>query len=183
MEFADGPLYTSRLFRLTEGGNRFNLTNFGYLIAGTDFFGFGSGYFGSIFSSLLILPRLLLCNSNSILAWCCPAYHRRPAFVLAASQQPHEVPSSTQEITEEDTPNRCGCGLICVGPRARKSQRASCLRFCAAACRKLGAPPQKLRAQAGPRVVPKNALCKKRFIVISNLWYIYRVLNVDEIKN
>jgi hypothetical protein len=45
MEFADGPLCRSRLFRLTEGGNRINLTNFGYLPTGTElgteFFGFG----------------------------------------------------------------------------------------------------------------------------------------------
>jgi hypothetical protein len=51
MEFADGPFYISRLFQLTEGGNRINLTNFGYLLTGTEL---GTEFFSSV--NLVLVP-------------------------------------------------------------------------------------------------------------------------------
>jgi hypothetical protein len=67
LTFADGPLSSSRLFRLTEAQNRINLPNFGSRETGTELiteffgsssFGFGSGSFGLVFSFWLNLPRV-----------------------------------------------------------------------------------------------------------------------------
>jgi hypothetical protein len=67
LTFVDGPLSTSQLFRLTKVENQIDLTNFGSQEIGTELiteffgsgsFGFGSGYFGSVFCSRLNLPRV-----------------------------------------------------------------------------------------------------------------------------